>query len=81
MVVKEALNNTVKHYRATELWLRARVAGTQVLLTVEDNGCGFDPEAPETRGGNGLGNMASRVRTLGGAFQLSSKVGRGTRIE
>ncbi len=79
LAVKEALNNVLKHSRATEVWLRLRLANSEVCLEVEDNGRGFKPEATAP-GGNGLGNMKSRLAECGGDLQLASAPGQGTRI-
>ncbi|MFO1514910.1 MAG: ATP-binding protein, partial [Verrucomicrobiota bacterium] len=79
LAAKEALNNVLKHSKATEVWLRLRLADSEVCLEIEDNGRGFIPEnAPP--GGNGLGNMKSRLAECGGSAQLASAPGQGTRI-
>lgn len=76
LAVKEALNNAVKHSGATELFLRIYHAGDKLLVTVEDNGRGFDPAQ---LGGerNGLANMTQRMAEIGGVCELSSEPGAG----
>ena len=49
LAVKEALNNVVKHSRATEVWLRLRMEGQGFTLIVEDNGVGCDIDATAPR--------------------------------
>ena len=79
-VVKEALNNAAKHSKATEVWVRLRIKGDTLRLGVEDNGKGF--EYPVSDGmGNGLANMARRMKRIGGEFQVNSRPGKGTAIE
>jgi signal transduction histidine kinase len=81
LVVKEALNNCLKHSRASEVWIRAGLQGPVLSLQIEDNGTGFngeDAEANHAR--HGLQNMRQRVEHLGGEFEVLSQIGRGTRI-
>jgi ligand-binding sensor domain-containing protein/signal transduction histidine kinase len=79
LAVREALNNTLKHSGASELWLRLRLDNSQVQLEVEDNGRGFKP-GMTAAGRNGLENMKTRLAECGGQAQLTSAPGRGTRI-
>jgi signal transduction histidine kinase/ligand-binding sensor domain-containing protein len=89
LVVREALNNVVKHARASEVHLRVAVESNALAFRIADNGCGFDPIAqaaghrpdPDGRGGNGLENMAQRLKLVGGRFNLESRPGQGTVIE
>jgi signal transduction histidine kinase len=80
LVVKEALNNAVRHAGASEIVLHIAVTGEVLTITVQDAGRGFSPEA-ESGGGNGLRNMRQRVEEIGGIFQLESRSGEGTRVE
>lgn len=79
LVVKEALNNVVKHAEATEVLLRLVHGPRTCTITVADNGRGLPPE-PERRTGNGLGNMARRVEQLGGGFRIGPREGGGTEV-
>jgi signal transduction histidine kinase/ligand-binding sensor domain-containing protein len=79
LVVKECLNNAVKHSGATELWLRLKVQEGVLAIEVSDNGHGFVLEAVREEG-NGLRNMASRMQEIGGQFQVRSAPGQGTVI-
>jgi signal transduction histidine kinase len=54
-------------------------AGTALEFTIEDDGRGFD--AATVRRGAGLINMGDRLDALGGAFELDSAPGRGTRLQ
>jgi signal transduction histidine kinase len=80
LALKEAFHNVLKHSRATEVWLRLRPDARELSLEVEDNGCGFDPDHPSARGGNGLGNMRSRLNEDHGRVELTSAPGRGTKV-
>ena len=88
LAFKEALNNTVKHARAGEVVVTLCFQGKVLLLSVEDNGCGFEmptaagnhPDKRRGAGGNGLQNMRQRLEALGGRCHIESVPGRGTRV-
>ncbi|UCC51141.1 MAG: sensor histidine kinase [Anaerolineaceae bacterium] len=83
-IVQEALNNTVRHAKATQV--RASLACTNGVFTGEivDNGQGFDPDTIRVDGRNGRGlgllGMQERVSQCGGKLEVISKPGQGTRI-
>lgn len=71
LAFKEAVNNVVKHAKASEAWIRLRLSSNQFILEVEDNGCGLggmDPKAAQMR--NGLRNMRNRMEAVGGEFSI-----------
>jgi signal transduction histidine kinase/streptogramin lyase len=78
LAVKEAINNSLKHSGATEIWLRARVSEYELRIVVQDNGCGFGSE-DETKG-NGLENLRVRMRQIGGRVDIESLPGKGTQV-
>ncbi len=79
LVVKEALQNIVKHARATEVWLRVTATSQGLRIVIEDNGGGFE-RAPENAMADGLRNMQQRMKELGGECRIQSRVGAGTEI-
>jgi signal transduction histidine kinase len=79
LAVKEALNNVVKHAAATEVWIRLSYDRTELQVSVEDNGRGLPPDAPAP-GSDGLANIRSRIRKLGGKVEITTEPLRGTRI-
>jgi signal transduction histidine kinase/ligand-binding sensor domain-containing protein len=86
LALKEALNNIVKHAKATEVRLRLRLAPGSFTLEVEDNGQGLDAanhagEMERLSSGSGLGNLEKRLAAIGGRCQIHSVGGRGTRVE
>lgn len=76
-VVQEALNNCAQHAQASAVQVNVRQESDQILVTVQDDGTGFDPERVR---GLGLLGMEERVRHLGGMFQIESRAGRGTLV-
>lgn len=83
-ILQEELTNVRKHSRATEVKIRCETREGDLILMVEDNGVGFDPEmvTAEQERGKHLGLMAIRERAelLGGELSIDSVPGRGTRI-
>jgi len=79
-IVQEALTNCAKHAEAKTVTIRLSADGIhRVLLTVDDDGIGFDFEHQSTPG-LGLVTMRERAEFLGGRFHLDTKPGHGTRI-
>lgn len=78
-MVQEALNNTSKHAQATEVQVVLSNRGADVLLSVCDNGTGFDTAALDTRG-HGLAGMRHRIAAAGGHLSIQSEPGRGTTL-
>jgi ligand-binding sensor domain-containing protein/two-component sensor histidine kinase len=79
MVVKEALNNVLKHAAATEVQVGLTAGDGKMTITIADNGVGFDPGKVRARG-NGLENMRARLSRIGGRLVLESHPGQGTSL-
>jgi signal transduction histidine kinase len=79
LIMKESLNNIVRHAAATEVSLRVGVDDGSVTLIVEDNGRGFEEESLRD-GANGLRNMRQRCGEIGGELQITSTPGKGTKV-
>jgi signal transduction histidine kinase/ligand-binding sensor domain-containing protein len=79
LAVKEALNNTLRHSGAAEVRLLVDWRDPELVVTVEDNGRGFDPNAGNSPG-NGLRNLRQRLEDLGGFCEIASQPGRGTAV-
>ena len=84
-IVQEALNNILKHSRASEAHIRIRRVDTEIQATIADNGRGFTVEATGQaelqKRGFGLTGSAERVRMLGGKQTIDSAPGQGTTIQ
>ena len=81
-IVQELLNNVMKHAHATEVVVHVVREKGHVVVSVEDNGRGFEPDALTTLplAGMGLSGVRNRVALLGGELSIKSQVGRGTII-
>lgn len=78
LAAKETLHNVVKHSGAEEVWLRLRLEANKIILTIEDNGCGFKSESTREPGADGLGNLTWRLEEIGGSYEQHGDVGKGT---
>jgi PAS domain S-box-containing protein len=83
-VAQEALTNAARHAHATEVWLDVRRRNGELLLTILDDGVGFDVYATHRRalGGRSFGvlGMQERVALVGGRLDISSTPASGTGI-
>jgi signal transduction histidine kinase len=82
-IVQEAITNIVKHSSSTEAAVVVKKLETAVLLSVRDNGRGFDPAELSARQhslGYGITGITERVRILKGTLALDSRPGTGTRL-
>jgi PAS domain S-box-containing protein len=75
-IVQESIANAVKHANATRISVTLKASDTKLVLTVADNGAGFDPT--RATGGIGLQIMRYRARLLGGLFNVRRSSGGGT---
>jgi PAS domain S-box-containing protein len=73
-VVAETLTNAAKHARASEITVHVEVEGTNLHLSIRDDGIG----GADTANGSGLTGLVDRVEALGGKLTISSQPGRGT---
>ncbi len=84
-ICQESLANMLKYAEATQATVSLAFDDSQVRLAVQDNGIGFNPDIPATRGpdsgGFGLINMRERARLLGGELTVQSEPGQGTIVE
>jgi nitrate/nitrite-specific signal transduction histidine kinase len=80
LAFKEALNNVVKHARASETCIRLRLGPGAFTIEIEDDGTG--PGRPEEKSGrNGLRNMRTRMEEIGGSFWIGPATERGTVVK
>ncbi len=79
-ICQAALGNVQRHARAKRVRVALRVGATETLLTIEDDGVGFDPDevCGRTTAHFGLAMMRERAASLGGQFEVRSAPGQGT---
>ena len=91
LAFEEALNNALKHGRSARVRVDMQAGPAQFEIRVEDNGCGFDPDAiaspasntstmPGRRIGNGMRNLQQRLADTGGQCRVHSRPGHGTTV-
>jgi signal transduction histidine kinase len=79
-IAQEALTNIVRHSHASQVNVTFTSQDKKVVMTIEDNGDGFDPEKAPDTGHLGLFGMRERAEMIGGQFMIESKPGKGTII-
>jgi two-component system CheB/CheR fusion protein len=81
-IAQEALTNIGRHSKATMVAVSLSRKGKDIVLSVSDNGIGFNPGLrPATKGrGIGLGNMRQRAESVGGSIDVHSTPGAGTSL-
>ena len=84
-IAQETLTNVSKHANASEVSLKLAFKSDELMLRVQDNGCGFNVSRALVGAGSGghLGilGIKQRVDALGGVLQITSDPGSGTRLE
>ncbi|HLG68926.1 MAG TPA: response regulator [Chloroflexota bacterium] len=79
-IAREAASNVARHAGATAVGLRLEHAADLLSLSIRDNGRGFDPLGHAMRRGDGIANMQSRARAIGGATHIISSERKGTLV-
>ena len=81
-IVQEAVNNIIRHSKATDICISLCYSKDFVKLQVQDNGKGFSLNEKFSEPGhlNGIYNMQYRARLINAEFQMDSQVGSGTSI-
>jgi signal transduction histidine kinase len=83
-MAQEAVANVLKHAHATALEVTLRRQDDAIILTVKDNGHGFDPSSAPAANGRphyGQQDMRERAQLLGALLTVTSETGGGARIE
>ena len=80
-ITQEALANIAKHARARNVLMNLRRESAAVVLSIQDNGRGFDTSTVKTYTGHGLRNMQERAGALDAQLRIDSTPGQGTLIE
>lgn len=79
-IVQEALSNTLRHSKATQMEIKLQRPTELIRLLIRDNGVGFTLDE-QKHASYGLMSMKERVNEIGGSLNLITAPGKGTRIE
>ncbi len=81
-VTQEALTNVAKHAQATRVEIALKAQGNDILMTITDDGVGFDPQVAPTEQDErwGLSIMRERASVIGALFTIKSLPGEGTKV-
>jgi signal transduction histidine kinase len=83
-IIQEAVGNAKKHAHARNIWISAQHVDEMLILSVRDDGRGFDVAGVEKayaqRGNLGLLNMKERAELCQGKLTIESQVGKGTLV-
>ena len=79
-IVQEGLANIIRHAHARTVKLKLHGDEQNCVLTLADDGRGFDADGPEFRWSHGLMGMRQRVEGLGGHLEVKSRLGVGTTL-
>jgi len=77
-IMHELVTNALKHSNSSQIMVQIVNDSGRIALTVQDDGCGFDPSTPSR--GIGLSNIRTRVAACNGTLLLDSKPGIGTEV-
>ena len=80
LAIREAAQNVLRHAQAKCLEFTVRLQAGSLIVSIADDGCGFHPERHTAEGQDGLRNIRSRIRDVGGTCTIDSTPGRGTRV-
>lgn len=80
-IFQESITNAIRHAQAKNINIKLARLGQELILVVQDDGCGMAEKVPGQRHGFGILGMQERVKLLGGELLIESTQGQGTRIE
>lgn len=80
-VLQEAVHNAIKHSGAKKISVQLYGTPSEIVLTISDSGCGFDPGSPNTQTGIGLLSMRERLSLVRGTLNVSSAPRSGTIVQ
>ncbi|MFH7018259.1 sensor histidine kinase [Flavobacterium sp. FlaQc-47] len=79
-VLQELMNNSLRHGKATEIWITFKNENGINSCTYKDNGVGFNIENAENQKGLGMKNIDSRISFLNGTLKVDSQIGKGIQV-
>lgn len=79
-IIQEAVTNALRHSGAEHIRVAFEINKGRAIITIEDDGCGFDTRSTKAISGIGLVSMRERAEIIGGQLLISSVEGRGTSV-
>jgi signal transduction histidine kinase len=79
-ILQELMSNSLRHGKATEIWIKFKNENGINSCTYEDNGIGFNIENSENQKGLGMKNIDSRISFLNGTLKIDSQIGKGIQV-
>ena len=80
MIVNEAISNTLRHAEAEHLKIETQQVEGKFIITIADDGKGFDVKLVSPQSGLGLPNISQRARFYDGQVTIDSAPGKGTTL-
>lgn len=80
-ILQESLNNILKHSMAKQIIVRLASSNGNLKMEIVDDGIGFDENHKRRTDSYGIVGMKERANLLGGSFEITSKVGKGTKVK
>ena len=79
-ILQELMNNSLRHGKATEIWIAFKIIDEINTCNYEDNGKGFDAQNIENQKGLGMKNIDSRISFLNGTTKINSQINDGIAV-
>jgi signal transduction histidine kinase len=79
-IIQELVNNAIKHSNASIAEINLVEKCKKLLLTIKDNGKGFDTSKMSHKDGLGINQIDARIHMMSGKFIIDSQKGKGTKI-
>jgi len=79
-ILQELMNNSLRHGKASEIWINFKIEDEIKTCHYKDNGIGFDETNAENQKGMGMKNIDSRISFLDGAIQINSQINNGVLV-
>ena len=79
-IIQDLKNNIIAHAQATNIDIQLIEHPDKIIITVEDNGVGFDVSEALNKKGIGLRNIKAKTAELNGDIEINSAIGSGTSV-
>ena len=79
-IIEECINNIIKHSNATIATIQIHTENKHLIITINDNGKGFDTSKINFNSGIGLSQIKARIESVGGTLTINSEINKGTTV-